>query len=218
MIKNALSQELQTISRQLQAGAIGVLPTDTIYGLVAPALDAKAVERVYEVRKRRPDKPCIILIADITDISRFGIVVDRLTEQLINRLWPGAVSVVLSYPAEALAKEGPVNKFAYLHRGTKTLAFRLPADLKLQALLRETGPLIAPSANPEGMKPATTIDEAMVYFEDSVDFYLPSKALATAGVQEPLVGAPSTVVAIENGMVVVLRQGAFKVPAELFNE
>lgn len=194
------------IISSLKQGGIGVLPTDTIYGIVACALNAKAVERVYEVRRRRPDKPCIILIADVSDLSRFGITVDQSTHQLINKLWPGAISIILPCEHE---------DFSFLHRGTKTLAFRLPASDALRAFLRATGPLIAPSANPEGMKPATTIGEAKIYFDDRVDFYLPDQAPAQNGPEIPLIGAPSTVVEIRKGKVVVLRQGAADINEEL---
>jgi L-threonylcarbamoyladenylate synthase len=178
----------------LKGGGIGVAPTDTIYGIVCSALNEKAVEKVYEVRRRRPEKPCIILIADVADLALFGIAVDWTTEQLMNQLWPGPVSIVLPCLAE---------QFAYLHRGTHTLAFRLPADEELRASLRETGPLIAPSANPEGLSPAVTIEKAREYFSDNVDFY------EDAG---PRVGEPSTVLEVKNGKVVVLRQGSFRVP------
>lgn len=194
------------IISSLKQGGIGVLPTDTIYGIVACALNAKAVERVYEVRRRRPDKPCIILIADVSDLSRFGITVDQSTHQLINKLWPGAISIILPCEHE---------DFSFLHRGTKTLAFRLPASDALRVFLRATGPLIAPSANPEGMQPATTIGEAKIYFDDRVDFYLPVQAPAQNGLKIPLIGAPSTVVEIRKGKVVVLRQGAADINEEL---
>lgn len=184
------------ITEKLRAGGVGILPTDTIYGLVACALDSKAVERVYEARRRRPEKPCIILIADTADLEKFGIDAGR-EAAILQKLWPGPVSIV--FPCDK-------SEFVYLHRGTKTLAFRLPQDEKLRALLRETGPLIAPSANPEGMKPATTIAQAKVYFEDRVDFYI--------DVGERL-GAPSTLVEIQNGKVVVLRQGSATIPEEL---
>ena len=63
-------------------------------------------------------------------------------------------------------------KFTYLHRGTKTLAFRLPAQKDLQRLLKQTGPLLAPSANIEGLPPAQNISEARKYFGDLVDLYI----------------------------------------------
>jgi len=206
MIQAALEPELQAITDQLKTGAIGVLPTDTIYGLVARALDSKAVERVYEVRRRRPDKPCIILIADIKDLEQFGMATPEDTLRVVGRLWPGAVSIVL--PCDNSPAGG---EFSYLHRGTKTLAFRLPDNDVLRSMLRNTGPLIAPSANPEGMKPAATIQQAREYFGDSVDFYLP----VSTDVDAPLVSEPSTLVEIKNGRLVVLRQGGFKIPKDL---
>src|SRR5204863_149383 len=63
-------------------------------------------------------------------------------------------------------------KFEYLHRGTNTLALRLPKDESLQNLLKKTGPLIAPSANVEGLPPAKNITDAKKYFGDGVDLYI----------------------------------------------
>ena len=184
--------------QQLRAGAIGVLATDTLYGLVACALNQTAVQRVYQVKGRAPGKPCIILIPDISDLIKFGVhLTDHATSQLVSTLWPGPVSIV--FPCDQI-------DFEYLHRGTATLAFRLPADEELRALLRATGPLIAPSANPEGQPPAKTIEEAIGYFGERVDFYLDS-GLRTS--------EPSTLVEIQNGKVVVLRQGLATIPKEV---
>lgn len=63
-------------------------------------------------------------------------------------------------------------KFQYLHRGTKSLAFRLPKKKPLRELLEKTGPLVAPSANPQGLEPAKNITEAKKYFGDMVDVYV----------------------------------------------
>ncbi len=186
----------ETIAR-LQAGGIGIVPTDTLYGLVARALDENAVQRVYATKGRAPEKPCIVLIADIADLSLFGITIDQLTSQLLGRLWPGPISIVLPCDKPELT---------YLHRGTKTLAFRLPADDEFRAFLRETGPLIAPSANPEGKSPATTIAEARTYFGEMVDSY------QEAGI---LSGAPSTLVTIEEGKIRILREGSVTIPDEI---
>ena len=76
---------------------------------------------------------------------------------------PGKTSIILPCPDE---------KFHYLHRGSNFLAFRLPADAPLRQFIYRTGPLVAPSANLEGLPPATTIEEAQNYFGDKVDFYI----------------------------------------------
>ena len=140
----------------LQNGAVGVLPTDTLYGIVAQAGNKEAVERVYALRKRSPEKPCIVLISSIADLSQFTIRPSDRIREVLSRLWPGPVSIILPCTAK---------KFEYLHRGTKTLAFRLPKSAPLRSLLAKTGPLIAPSANPEGEKPAYTITSVRKYFD-----------------------------------------------------
>ena len=111
----------------------------------------------------------------------------------MSKVWPGKVSAILPCPSR---------EFSYLHRGTKTLAFRLPKKGDLRELLKKTGPLAAPSANPEGLEPAKTVKEAKGYFGDAVDFYIDEGRLASL---------PSTLIAIENDRVVIKRQGAAKV-------
>ena len=174
----------------LAAGGVGVLPTDTLYGIVGSALNKKTVERIYRLRERNTKKPMIILINSIADLKLFDAALDKKARALARRVWPGKVSIVMSCP---------VAKFAYLHRGTKTLAFRLPEPAWLRALLKKTGPLVAPSANVEGEPPAKTIAEAKRYFGAGVEFY------ANAGRR---VSRPSTIVKIKNGQLSVLRKGA----------
>ncbi len=175
----------------IKKGGVVVMPTDTIYGICADALNKKSVERVYEIRKRNPDKPCIILISKITDLKKFGISEKfiRTNGLTLNTYWPGKVSIILPCTSK---------KFTYLHRGTNSLAFRLPNKKSLNDILKKTGPLIAPSANIEGLKPAESIDQAKKYFGDEVDLYI-------AGGR--LLGKPSKLIRInENGRIEVLRK------------
>ncbi len=144
-------------------GGVGVMPTDTIYGLVGSALSQKTVERIYRLRRRNPKKPVIVLIGDLADLKRFGVKPAPRVKAFLKKIWPGPYSVVLPCPHK---------KFTYIHRGTETLAFRLPEPKWLRELLRATGPLAAPSANPEGKPPAKTIAEAKKYFGTKADFYV----------------------------------------------
>jgi L-threonylcarbamoyladenylate synthase len=177
----------------LKNGGIGVLPTDTLYGIVGQALSREAVERIYQVRKRSPGKPLIILIGSAADLGLFGISSKNGPGLVAQRFWPGKVSVIV-----------PCDKpeFEYLHRGTKTLAFRLPEKKELIELLKETGPLVAPSANLEGEMPPLTAREAKKYFGDEVDFY----------VDEGLVQSePSTIIQITGHKILIIREGAEKI-------
>lgn len=187
--KNPFSFILPVLAR----GGVGVVPTDTIYGIVGSALSKDAVRRIYALRKRNPKKPMIILIGDVRDIGRFGIMPDRGTKKFLGKIWPGKVSVI--FPIAAVRKAAMV-KFNYLHRGTRALAFRLPKGARLRAFLRRAGPLVAPSANFEGGAPAKTVREAKRYFGDRVDFYLDAGRLA---------GNPSVLLGVRNREVTVLR-------------
>lgn len=153
----------ENLIKILKEGGVVVMPTDTLYGLVGKAENEAVVNRIYKIRKRNPKKPCIILIGDISELKKFSIILSKEQELVLNKNWPGPVSVVLDCFDDSLS---------YLHRGAKTLAFRLPASEELRNLLIKTGPLIAPSANTEELPPAKNISEAKKYFGDSVDLYV----------------------------------------------
>ena len=182
----------ENIIETLKNGGIVVMPTDTIYGIVTSALDSLAVDNVYEVRKRAPDKPCIILIGDINELEKFSITLSVEQQNTITKYWTD------SSPATSIILPCSEDKFSYLHRGTKTLAFRLPAQKELRDLLKKTGPLIAPSANIEGMSPAKNIIEAKKYFGDSVNLYVDGSEIE---------GQPSKVIKLhKDGSVSILRE------------
>src|SRR3989344_1179271 len=85
----------EDIASTFRAGGVGVLPTDTLYGLVGSALDKRVVERIYKLRRRSSKKPMIVLIGSKIDVRLFGVHIDRRTSNMLNDLWPGKVSVIL---------------------------------------------------------------------------------------------------------------------------
>lgn len=163
----------------VKKGGIGVLPTDTIYGVVGSALQPATIERLFRVRGRQPKKSSVILIASVADLAKFGVHPTVRTRALLGKLWPGPVSVIFPCPGK---------RFAYLHRGVGTLAFRIPKPTALRALIRATGPLVAPSANIAGKRPARTAREAYAYFKGAVDFYVDGGVRA---------GAPSSLIEVK---------------------
>lgn len=204
----------EKIDEKIRHGQIGIIPTDTIYGVAASVWSKKVVERAYKILKRNPKKPFIILVSSLDDLKSFGIKFDRQTENILKKIWPGKVSVILPcLPAKACPKlrhrcrrasasAGISKKLQYLHRGTKSLAFRLPKKKSLVNLLEKTGPLISSSANPEGKRPAETIPQAKKYFGNRIDFYSNSGKIKSL---------PSTLVEIKNGRIRVLRKGTGKI-------
>lgn len=173
----------------IKNGGVVIAPTDTIYGILGQALARETVERIYKIKKRAPEKPCIILISEVKDLEKFGVSLTEPARQETKKYWPGPVSIVFDCED---------SRFYYLHRGTKSLAFRLASHQGLRSLIKETGPLIAPSANPEGLPPARNTEEAKKYFGDQVDYY------ADAGQIE---GKASKLIRIaSDGMATVLRE------------
>lgn len=149
----------------LKEGGMVVMPTDTIYGILTSALNKESVERLYKIRKRSPEKPCIILISDISEIENFGISLSQEERKNLKDFFAEEkpTSVILDCNNQ---------DFSHLHRGTNSLSFRLPKREDLRNLIKQTGPLIAPSANTEGNIPAKNISESKAYFGVEVDLYV----------------------------------------------
>jgi L-threonylcarbamoyladenylate synthase len=179
--------DISNITESINEGGVGIIPTDTIYGLVGSALLPDTIDRIYQLKRRHKNKPLIVLIADIDQLEQFGI---ELSERLIEQLksyWPGAYSIILPTIDD---------QFEYLSRNTDAIAFRLPDNEELRDLIRGTGPIVAPSANVEGLAPATTIEEARKHFGTDVDFYIDGGELT---------GKPSTLLEFDGEEVSTLR-------------
>ncbi|MDO8659256.1 MAG: L-threonylcarbamoyladenylate synthase [Candidatus Parcubacteria bacterium] len=203
----------ENLVKILKSGGVAVMPTDTLYGIVGRADNMETVERIYSIRKRNPEKPCVVLIGNIDELERFSIKLSDIQKNIIKNYWTEPTSIILDCTDE---------RFSYLHRGTQTLAFRLPLNLDLQKLLQETGPLIAPSANPEGLPPAQSIVEAKNYFGDLVDPVRsrPREASATVTLGRPasngvdlyvdggdIVGKASKIIKLQkDGSIDILRE------------
>lgn len=167
----------------LREGGIAVLKTDTLYGIVARSDDEQAVKRVRAVKKRSPDKSLIVMLAQAEDAYNGAEILQAYSDGI------HPTSIIVPSP------HAP----AWLRHQDGTVAYRIPVDTQLQELLSQTGPLVAPSANPEGLPVALTIDEARMYFHDMVDYYL------DGGVVEPDI-APSRLIRVSpRGDVTQLR-------------
>ncbi len=183
-----MEKDFTDVVEILQSGGVGVLPTDTLYGIVGYALDPDVVSRIYDLKERNPDKPLIVLISDIPQLEEFGVVLSQELEEQLRTYWPGKVTIILETVDE---------QFSYLDRGLGKIAFRLPDDEALRELIRITGPLVAPSANVEGEPPSKNIEQARTYFGTSVDFYV------DGGILE---GPASTIIEFVGDDVHVIRK------------
>lgn len=175
----------------LRDGLVGVIPTDTVYGLVARAADQAAVSRLYRV-KGREGKPGTVIAANLEQLEALGL--KRRYLKAVEQFWPGAVSVVI-----------PVSdpKLEYLHQGKMSLAVRVTDDQDLRKLLELAGPLLTTSANPPGKPVAANIGQAKDYFGEKVDFYEGAADLSDR--------QPSTIIRVVDDAIEVLRPGAVKI-------
>ncbi len=189
------------VASALERGKIVCFPTDTIYGLLAVVTNRQVVERLYSIR-RPSGRPFLILIDGVHWLEEFGLMANPIHENLMMRF----NATFVFYKKSTLP--------LYLTCGRKSLAVRIPPFNSYVYELLEylKVPLVAPSANPEGQKPATTIKEAIEYFGESVDLYV------DGGVVE---GKPSTIVrALYPKGLRLIREGniPFKKILQAYNE
>ncbi len=187
-----MKKDWQKAKEIIENDGVVVLPTDTLYGIVGKAESKKEVAKIYKIKARDRNKPFIVLITSYKDLDIFDIKVEKWQEKFLQKFWPGKVSVILPCLS---------NKWRYLHRGVKSIAFRMisPRNKNLYNLINKVGPLVAPSANTEGGRPAETIKEVQNYFGDKISLYIND---GKKNVE------PSTLVRLEDNNWIVLRQGA----------
>lgn len=178
------------ITKRIRAGEIVVLPTDTIYGLSCDALNRSAVERIFDIKDRGTHFALVVLVGDAAQLELLGMHPNSTELALLQQYWPGKLTIALATDRKDLE---------HIHRGLDSITVRMPAHDELLQLLKEIGPLVSTSANISGQPPAQSTAEAMEYFGDKVQAYY------SEGI---LLGAPSTIVKVVDGRVIILRQGS----------
>ena len=173
----------------LKSGCVGVIPTDTIYGLACLASNKEGASRLYGLKKR-DKKLGTFIAASVEQLLTLGL--DEKALRAVEHLWPNPISVVVPL----------LDKNSHLDLGKGSLAVRIPKDEALLKLLEQTGPLVTSSANLFDHPPANTIEEAKDYFDERVDFYVDHGDLSGR--------PPSTIAKIMDGSIEVLRQGAIQ--------
>ena len=128
------------VAELLRAGEVAALPTETVYGLAANALDARAVARIFEIKGRPAHNPIIVHVASRELAQRCADAWPAAAERLARAFWPGPLTLVLPRSSEIPD---------IVTAGGPTVGVRWPSHPFIQAVIRECGfPLAAPSANP----------------------------------------------------------------------
>lgn len=175
---------------QLRAGALVALPTETVYGLAADALNEAAVARIYAAKGRPSEHPLIVHVASRSEVGDYAATVPEFAQRLIDAFWPGPLTLILPRrPGVAAAAAG----------GQDSIGLRCPSHPVARALLEAFGGgLAAPSANRFGRVSPTTA--AHVEEEFGPELMVIDGGPCTVGIE-------STIVDCTRGAPVLLRPG-----------
>lgn len=173
----------------LANGGAVVLPTETVYGLFARALDEKAVNHVYELKNRPRDKAMNLNVASYEDILSYSKEQPDYLKKLYDAFLPGPLTIILKANSQ-------VPK--WINSGLTTVGFRLPNHTVTRELIQAEGPLIGPSANKSGMASGRYFDHIRAQFDFQVTGYQDDDAL---------LGLDSTILDLSDIPARILRQG-----------
>lgn len=179
--------KLRTI---LENGGAVVLPTETVYGLFAQALNEEAVNRVYQLKQRPRDKAMNLNVSNLNDIYFFSQNPPHYLEKLYNRFMPGPLTIIL---------KANKNVPFWVNSGLDTVGFRLPKHEKTLRLIAETGPLIGPSANVSGQESGKEFTKLLSQFSEKLEGIADDEALT---------GIDSTILDLSGSKARILRQGS----------
>ena len=183
------ARSLMQAFKELWNGELVAFPTDTVYGLGAFAFDAKAIQKLYEVKGRENSKAIPILLSKAGQLSQVTNGMNPMAQRLAGRFWPGPLTLVVPRHPDLPEIISP----------TPTIGVRMPDNPVALALIDLTGPLAVTSANLSGQPSALDAQEAYEQLNGRIPLILDGGRTRA--------GIASTVVDCTQDELVVLRQG-----------
>ncbi|MGN6647066.1 MAG: L-threonylcarbamoyladenylate synthase [Cytophaga sp.] len=192
-----IGSEILQAKSILEAGKAVAIPTETVYGLAANALDAKAVAQIFSIKKRPTFDPLIVHTHSLEALQSFVLEIPEAAHLLANAFWPGPLTLLL--PKKPAIPD-------LVTSGLERVAIRIPNHpLTLRLLQSLDFPLAAPSANPFGYISPTTAQHVADQLGGDIEYILDGGAAS--------IGVESTIVGWENGIATVLRVGGLSIDA-----
>lgn len=189
-MSSRITQDVGSARDVLMRGGLVGIPTETVYGLAAIALNEDAVRRVYKAKARPTSHPLIIHVSPSDDINRWGVL-NESAKQLAQKIWPGPLTLLV--PRTSLVPD-------WVTGGRNTVALRIPAHAMAIALLDALSEaVVAPSANRFGQVSPTSAQHVLNDLGDSVDLILDGGPCA--------IGIESTIVDCTVSSIQILRPG-----------
>lgn len=174
----------------IKSGEVVAFPTETVYGLGADAWNPDAIAKVFKIKGRPSDNPLIVHISDEAQIEDFALDIPDHAHRLIKAFWPGPLTLVLHKKPEVLDA---------VTAGLNTVALRMPEHPLALSLIKETGALVAPSANKSGSPSPTKAAHVFA------DFGNDSPVIDGEATR---IGLESTVVDLTESFPAILRPGS----------
>ena len=176
----------------LAGGGVAAVPTDTLYGIAAAALDESAVQRVFDVKQRGQSSPLPLFVSDVDDFQEFGRGVPDVARELASAFWPGKLTIVVE-------KSSRVPDI--VTGGLDSVGLRVPDHpVPRQIVARLGAPITATSANVSGQPPLTCARQVLRRLGGRLDLVFDGGRLSPS--------KPSTVIDVTQTPCRILRQGA----------
>jgi L-threonylcarbamoyladenylate synthase len=191
LIEGLIEDSFEEAAKILRNGGLVAIPTETVYGLGANALDETAAAKIYQAKGRPSDNPLIVHIAKVSDMEMLAEEIPETAYQLAEVFWPGPLTIILkkkdSVPYQTTG-------------GLDTVAIRLPANQIARTLIEKSGVFVAaPSANISGKPSPTTAQHVIDDLSGKVDMIIDG-GQATLGLE-------STIVDLSGNDPMILRPG-----------
>lgn len=186
------AEDILTASKLIRKGNVVGIPTETVYGLGADALNPEAVKKIFKAKGRPADNPLIVHIYKIEEADKLGHDIPNIFYRLAAIFWPGPLTMIVPkndiIPAETSG-------------GLDTVGIRMPSHRVMRELIRLTGPIAAPSANRSGYPSPTSAAHVMNDMNGKIS------AVIDGG--ESRFGVESTVISFDDENTVrILRPGS----------
>lgn len=199
--KNKIDEnKLKEIAHSIKNGKICVFPTETVYGIGTNGLDEKAVEKVYQIKKRNKKNPSNLLVSDMNMIERVTQDISSLEYKLMEAFFPGPFTIILKKRAIVPSLVTANSNYVGIRMPSNTIAQKLVSLANI--------PIVAPSANISGKLSGTNLKDIIDELSGNLDFAIDGG--------ESKIGMESTIVKVIDNVPHILRPG-FVTPKQIEN-
>lgn len=185
-----INSEAASASEALRKGGVVAFPTETVMGLGVVYNDRRAYDRLNKVKERPEDKPYTLMVKNVEEIAKYAVI-DEATQRVIDSFMPGSLTILVKVKKNSVP--------SYVTHNTDIIGIRVPTNIEARILLDMASiPLLVPSANKSGSKPALNSDEVKQIFGQELDYVMSGKAKGEV---------PSTIVDLTKESPKVVRPG-----------